>query len=153
MNNFKKDLEFGKHFELEALRVIDYVEDSLELAPEDEYFPFWDIKCILTGRKVANTFEVKADKMCKKTGNFFIETSNKFGKPSGLSLSRADSYILIEPDDNLKRIEVCYTIPTKTLREFELDREIRKVNYPSNGFLLPKSKLDEIVQEYEAIEY
>ena len=65
------------------------------------------------------TYEVKADSMSLKTGNFFIEFIG-YGQPSGISISKSNYYILsdtekyylIETDKLKLLVENCITRKT-----------------------------------------
>ena len=54
------------------------------------------------------SFEVKHDRLCRFTGNFFIEFTNSNGNNSGISITEPHYHILVVDD-------VCYLISTRQL--------------------------------------
>jgi hypothetical protein len=144
INCFKKDLAYGKKFEQLSLQYIPEFT-SVEFAP-DECFTAYDFRAYHVGDVHDTKYEVKTDRSAIKTGNFFIETNNKYGKPSGLMVTESDYYILISADGNDNIVET-YIIPTETLREFNNKNMCRRVTYPSHGYLLPKTMLDKEISE------
>jgi hypothetical protein len=91
MGNFSSDLEFGKKYEEEAIRLIAKAEDTIERAPSGCFKPY-DFKV----NGVA--YEVKSDRCAYRTGNLFVEYECG-GKPSGLSSTSAEFwvYFVVKP--------------------------------------------------------
>lgn len=139
--DFNNDLAFGKKYEQYSLcRVGPY--DNVEFPPEGVAFKDWDFKVHHKDGEVV-CYEVKTDRRCIQTGNFFIETHNKYGNPSGLSTTKADVYILNKVDRNGNVIDD-YHVPIELMNDFKKDNNFRRVNYPTGGFLLPQSHLEQI---------
>ena len=146
-NTFHRDNAFGKKYERLSLN---YIDDYIQIvvAPDCK-FSAYDYKVIHTNNPNKWVrYEVKTDRQCYRTGNFFIETHNKNGTPSGLLLTKSDNYILIVVDLHLN-IEDLYIIPTQKIREFYNNgnhtyRSIEGLTTCANGFLLPRKELDEI---------
>lgn len=147
--NFKKDLEFGRRFEEIAVDYI--VEDNskiknVEYAP-NERFPYWDLRLTYKDEK-RETFEVKVDKVCCQTGNFFIEYANNRKQPSGLLTTQADNYVLIAYNEKKGGIiESVYIVPTEVLMDMYNRRNPHYIikTYPTEGFLVPRKELDEML--------
>ena len=104
-------------------------------------FSDWDIKIIKDS--VTTTYEVKADRLVRRYGNFFIETQGKYGNKSGLSTTKADYYLLVKPSADLREIEEVYEISVEMLREMSVsgDYTYKTGGEGSYGFLLPERKL------------
>jgi hypothetical protein len=137
--SFIADLEFGRYFEKECLSCL-LPYDKVDFAP-DTRFCDWDIKVRHTNGQTL-TYEVKADRMVRKTGNFFIEIKSKNGKPSGLLTSKADMYLLIKPTVDLRGIEILYEVPIETMREFYKNAtNLRTSSTGAYGFLLSTREL------------
>lgn len=141
---FKKELAYGKKFEQLSLQYIEPFT-SVEFAP-DECFPEYDFRVYHVGDVKDTKYEVKADRNTIRTGNFFIETHNKYGKPSGLMVTESDFYILVSTDGNDNMVET-YIVPTENLREYHNKNLFRRVQYPSHGYLLPKEVLDKEIAD------
>ena len=76
-------------------------------------------------------YEVKADHKCNITGNFFIEF-NGYNKPSGISTTKANYYILTDTT-------IYYLIDVSILKHICKNKRIAKT--PDNsavGFLISK---------------
>jgi hypothetical protein len=141
--SFFDDLKFGQYFENLAMN---YLKDKNGLseiccAPNVKFQPY-DFE----GKKKDNIkykFEVKADRMSRRTGNFFIEIESKSGKPSGLRTTEADYYLLILPNCNFKQIEKCFEIPVSKMLEFEKNTtNFRKSFDTGLGFLLSMKEIE-----------
>ena len=140
--NFHQNLSFGQKFEKLC---VEYLEDydEIEHAP-DRFFSDWDMKVTHKNGEVF-TYEVKTDRMVRKTGNFFIEVQDD-GRASGLMATKADYYMLIKPTEDLNTIDIVYQIPTETMREFHKKAtNYRMTEYRSYGFLLPEAEVDKLV--------
>jgi hypothetical protein len=83
---FKTDLKLGVQYEKLYASMIEY--DTCEMA--EGVFKPWDLKIIRNGE--TTTYEVKADRMAKATGNLVIEYECS-GKPSGITSSLADYWV------------------------------------------------------------
>ena len=76
-------------------------------------------------------FEVKADKMSNITSNYFIEFLGRNEKPSGISTTEADYYIITNTINY-------YLIKTSKLRKLCKNKPIRVLkDKSSSGFILP----------------
>jgi hypothetical protein len=121
--SFKKDLEFGRYFEIEFMKHIEH--DRFEQAPDDQKFSEYDLK-VFHNDKIT-TYEIKADKQALNgTNNLCIEYENRNGGKSGISASRADYYIFmcLDPISGY----TIYKIPRKELIKMinrqEFDKKI-----------------------------
>jgi len=85
--NFAKELEFGNSYEK---KLVKYLKPSLYAYNDDNEY---DVQMVFNG--VVKRYEVKADRMMARTGNFFIEFECN-NKPSGISVSKADIYAYFE---------------------------------------------------------
>ena len=74
--------------------------------------------------------EFKHDKIAVNTNRVFIETENKYGKPSGLSVTGATHYFICLP-----QIGLAFAIKTTVLRGL-LVQGIEKTA-PTRGYVLP----------------
>jgi hypothetical protein len=136
---FYDDLEFGNRFERMSLQDLDPYE-SVEFPPEGIAHKEWDYKVFHKDGRV-ETYECKADRKCVQTGNFFIETHNKYGEPSGLTTTKADTYILMKVSVCGKHILQSYFVPTEVMREFQSSRKFLIKTQPTRGFLLTERAL------------
>jgi hypothetical protein len=109
---FQTDLDFGRKYEKKLLKYIEY--DTFELAPNIKFLEY-DVKINHKGEEIL--FEVKADKLAHKTGNFCIEYECN-NKPSGIETTKADyyAYFIIGEKTEL------YIIPTSSIK-----RKIKKM--------------------------
>ena len=140
--SFISDLKFGKLFEEKCLAFLSPYEE-VEYAP-DCRFSDWDLRVKHTNGETL-TYEIKADRMVRKTGNFFIEVKGKNGNPSGLETSKADMYVLIKPTADLQEVEFLYEVPIDTMREFYKNAtNFRNSNTGSYGFLLKESEVEKL---------
>ena len=92
-DNFKNDIIIGEEKELEILDIIGCFDDNAYKV-EGEFKPY-DI----VAPNLNKTFEVKYDVGSKKTPNFFIEYECN-GKPSGLSSTEADYWVICDEKGN-----------------------------------------------------
>jgi len=75
------------------------------------------------------TFEIKADHLVLKTCNFFIEFSG-YGKPSGISITKAHFYILTDT-------KYYFLISTDKLKELIQNCEVKTTkNGLTSGYLI-----------------
>lgn len=138
-SSFINDLEFGKYFEQLSLPYLVPYE-KIEFAP-DTRFCDWDYKVKHTnGEEIS--YEIKADRCVRKTGNFFIEIKNKFGKASGLENSKCDKYLLIKPTADLKEIDELYEVPIEMMKDFYSKAINFRYSFTgAYGFLLAEKEL------------
>jgi hypothetical protein len=133
MNNFKKDLEFGKIYEKKALEYLEY--EKVEFI--EGCFKEYDF--IITNNNIEYKIEVKADRLGAKTGNLVIEYECS-KKLSGISSTTANFWLYFIIYENK---EECYKIPVDELKE--LIKSCRSVaggfNYNAKMYLLNKSKV------------
>jgi hypothetical protein len=133
---FQSDLLLGKKYELLLLDYLPKDEyDEVELAP-NKRFVEWDVK-IKRGSLEAK-YEVKADRLAHKTGNFCVEYECA-GQPSGITTTQADhyAYFIIHGNDH-----DLYLIPVERLRQYITTSSPKKMNggdgYRSRFYLIPK---------------
>ena len=110
-NRFDLDLKFGQE-----------KENELQIAIEGQV-------------------ECKADRLCVKTGNVFLEIESR-GKPSGIMVSTAKFYaicLVVEKRTN----NIWVLIPTKILKKLMKDYPIKAGgdNWSSKGHIIPKGDL------------
>lgn len=131
---WKEDLAFGKRMEIKTLDVLDpYI--SYEIM--DGYFPDWDLRIKHKNGEVL-TYEVKSDRMAKKTGNFLIDIQS-------LEKSKADYWVLNNVGDEEEIIET-FILPIEILQvEYRSGGNIFKQFARSSGFLLPISRINELI--------
>jgi hypothetical protein len=135
---FHKDVKFGKHYEnLWASQF-----QNPELCPK-KVFSDWDVK---TPDEV---YEVKADRLVSKYGNFFIEYECS-KKPSGISTTKASHWVLYDvlPDSTpFGEVRACYKVPKDTLLSLASTCPSRAGgdNWKSKGWLLPH----ETIKQYQ----
>ena len=110
-SNFVNDLQFGEKH-----------EDELKLAIEGE-------------------IEAKADRLCQKTGNVYVETESR-GKPSGINVTTAKFWgfcLWLEK----REAQTWVIIPTKILKKLMTKYPIKLGgdNLTSKGHIIPKEDL------------
>jgi len=141
--SFIDDLAFGKYFEEKSLPYL-LPYEKIEFAP-DRRFVDWDYKVKHTNGEILS-YECKADRCVRKTGNFFIEVKGKRGEPSGLETTKCDMYILIKPTPDLKEVDELYEVPIDTMRDFYAKAtNFRKSFTGAYGFLLSEKQINEII--------
>ena len=134
---FNQDLLLGKKYEVMLLDYLDKDEyTEVEFAP-NQRFVEWDVK--LKNGALEAKYEVKADRLTAKTGNFCIEYECA-GQPSGISTTHADYYayfVLHASHHDL------YLIPVLRLKELIAQGSYKKLNggdgYRSRFYLVPKA--------------
>lgn len=133
---FEESLREGKKVEMAVLSWIkkDYPQAHIT----EGKFKDYDILI----PEINKTVEVKADFMSVKTGRFVIEISMG-GKPSGLSSTRSDYWILCDG-------EVLITTTPSILRELIVTDNLNPVKFTAKGdkktktvYLVPVDKLIE----------
>jgi hypothetical protein len=134
---FQTDLLLGKKYELLLLDYLPNDEYSeVEFAPPRRFVE-WDVK-VKRGALQA-TYEVKADRLSAKTGNFCLEFSCA-GQPSGISTTLADyyAYFVIHGSD-----QDLYLIPVPRLKELIAQGSYKQLNggdgWRSRFYLIPKT--------------
>ena len=138
MVNFKDDLIFGQYFEKQSLLYLDsydLVTFPCKYTKHPDYDYVVTHKC---GR--IEKYECKADRRCNFTGSFFIETANKNGKPSGLSTTKANTYILMRVMGT--EIIQIYFVSVEILKQWEKLTCFSRFETPTTGFLLPCKYLE-----------
>ena len=110
-NRFDLDLKFGQE-----------KENELQIAIEGQV-------------------ECKADRLCVKTGNIFVEIESR-GKPSGIMVTTSKYYaicLVVENRDN----DIWVLVPTKILKELMKKYPIKNGgdNWTSKGHIIPKADL------------
>ena len=123
-NQFLKDLNINMMFENIAADKICVRNHVTVLETCDNYK--YDFK---TDDNI--TFEVKTDKMSNITGNYYIEFLGRNEKPSCISITEADYYIITNTIDyymikTSKLKKLCANQPVKTLKDKS-----------SSGFIIP----------------
>ena len=143
--SFFDDLKFGQYFENLTINYLKQKKRLTEiLISPNKKFPFYDFEGKQDNKNYK--FEVKADRLSRRTGNFFIEIESRAGKPSGLKTSKADFYILILPNNNFKQIEKCYQVPISKMLEFEKNStNFRKSFDTGLGFLLNMTEIENFI--------
>ena len=138
---FKEDLEHGKRVEREVCKNLNKKYPTAYVV--EGYCKEWDIVV----PEIDKTVEVKLDEKSHYTGNFLIEIEFD-GKPSALSTTQADIWILV---DKLHY----FVVDTNTLKWLLKDHWINENGYPlytpatfvgkgdikaKKAFLIPKKK-------------
>ncbi len=113
-NSFLTDLPFGEKYERES-------------------------KSILEGKDVK--VEVKADRLCQKTGNIYVETESR-GKDSGIITTDADVWAFCLWKEN-RELQTYVYIPVKILKKLmtKYPKKVGGDNYTSKGHIIPKEDL------------
>ena len=129
--NFKNDLKFGKKYEMELLKYLDY--DIYKT--KDGLFKEYDLKIYKNNKAIR--YEVKADRQSYKTNNFAIEYECS-KKDSGISTTKSDfyAYFIIKPNDDYD----LYIIPTIEIKNLIKLKQYKRVvnggdNYNSKMYL------------------
>ena len=113
-NSFLTDLPFGEKYERES-------------------------KSILEGKDIK--VEVKADRLCQKTGNVYVETESR-GKDSGITTTDADVWAFCLWKEN-HELQTYVSIPVKILKKLmtKYPKKAGGDNYTSKGYIIPKEDL------------
>ncbi len=113
-NSFLTDLPFGEKYERES-------------------------KSILEGKDVK--VEVKADRLCQKTGNIYVETESR-GKDSGIITTDADVWAFCLWKEN-RELQTYVYISVKILKKLmtKYPKKAGGDNYTSKGHIIPKEDL------------
>ena len=110
-NRFDLDLKFGQE-----------KENELQIAIEGQV-------------------ECKADRLCVKTGNIFVEIESR-GKPSGIMVTTSKYYAICLVVENREN-DIWVLIPTKILKELMKEYPIKNGGdrWTSKGHIIPKADL------------
>jgi len=114
---FFKDLDFGKKYEKELLKIIPH--DSFNTV--EGLFKDYDIELIKDNNKTL--YEVKSDRWTQKTNNVCIEFECS-NKPSGISTTKSDYYayfIIINDGYDL------IVIKTETIKKLIKEKKYNKI--------------------------
>jgi hypothetical protein len=140
---FNQDLLLGKKYEVMLLDYLDKDEyDEVEFAP-NQRFVEWDVK--VTRGALEAKYEVKADRLTAKTGNFCMEYECA-GQPSGISSTQANyyAYFVIHGSE-----QDLYLIPVARIKELIAQGAYKKMNggdgYRSRFYLIPKAVFAEYI--------
>lgn len=112
---FWEDLQFGESFEHAFVELFKYSDVTVM----GKRFKDYDVVVRDSGKPVY--YEVKADRVCKNTGNIAIEYENR-GEPSGIITTKADYFIYFVLYND--RVDV-YEIPVKVIKEYIRDKKYR----------------------------
>lgn len=123
---FKHDLEIGKLFENEFIKILNKKNYRVISTCNDNKY---DIKTERKNKVIK--FEVKGDMLSDKTGNYFIEYM-AFDKPSGIKTTEADFYVLY----NNNKFNV---VSVQLIKEMIEDKDYKRIlwnkNKTSMGYL------------------
>lgn len=123
---FKKDLKLGQLFENEFVKILEKKNYQIISTCDNNKY---DIKASRKNKLV--TFEVKADLMSDKTGNYFIEFIS-FNKPSGIKTTEADFYVLY---NNNKFHVVSVELINELINDKDYNRILCNKNKTSMGYI------------------
>lgn len=131
---FMSDLILGQYYEDEYIKKRKFKD---VYHPKDKAFKDYDLKNKITGK----TYEIKADRKAKGTGNLFVEFEFK-GEDSGINATKADYWIhYITETDDVKKAKKYLKIKRKVLIQLinKNNFQVRKGgdNYLARGFLVP----------------
>jgi len=133
---FQDKLSYGQYWEDKAkefLKQNRHVEITAEQTSHNYQTMHFDFQT-----SDGMTYEVKADRMSVKTGNFFIEYEG-YGKPSGISITKAKKHIITDE-------QYFYIIRTRKLKQLIKDNNYNDgIVQCSNtkGRLVPKADIIE----------
>ncbi len=116
---FSKDLEFGKKYELETLKYLEYKEYKIS----DGCFKEYDILIRKNNNKKVR-IEVKADRLAHKTNNLCIEFMSN-NKSSGIETTTSHYYYIYEIIDDNEYI--LYKIKTSLLKNMIINKKYNKI--------------------------
>jgi len=128
MNQFKKDLNFGLSFERKAINTLMDTGKykGVILPPANKPFKYWDFK-LLDNEGNWTTYEVKAQRNTEKYNTLIIEYEYR-NKPSGITTSTADYYIVYSADSG--RV---WTIKSEDLRTLIKEEKYERILECGNG--------------------
>ena len=86
--------------------------------------------------------ECKTDKLCKRTGNVFVEFEDA-GKPSGISITKSSFYAFCLYKEERNKQQIWVLIPTKILKKLMKKYPIKNGgdNWEARGHIVPKEDL------------
>jgi hypothetical protein len=139
-SNFNNDLKFGQTFEILLTNLIQ--NEGYTSCNNKDY----DIAMKENGNTIY--YEVKADRMTHKTGNICIEYEC-FGKPSGITTSKADRYAYFELGPTASSYTL-YIIPVNAIKKRISKRKYKRTisggDYSSSKcYLFDKSVFDKYI--------
>ena len=129
--SFLKDLKFGKIYEKELLKYLDYENYNFSIGN----FKPYDLEIIKNN--ISIYYEIKADRISYITNNISIEYECN-NKLSGISSTTSNyyAYFVIKPNTNYD----LYIIPTEIIRDNIINKTYKKSivggdNYKSKMYL------------------
>ena len=86
--------------------------------------------------------ECKTDKICKRTGNVFVEFEDR-GKPSGINTTKSAFYAFCLFKEERKKKQIWVLIPTTILKKLMKKYPIKNGgdNWEARGHIVPKQDL------------
>ena len=134
---FKKKIDRARKVELEILKWYKKNYDP-DVKMTKEYHSEYDIISPLV-----DNIEVKEDRMAVYTGNYAIEFENGLGQPSGLGITTAGHYVLVD----YKNVVIMATESLKYILSGMKYKSVVNMGYKTlegktaKGWLLPKDKV------------
>jgi hypothetical protein len=120
MKGFKNCLEFGKKYEIETLKYLDYDKYEISEGKNKE----WDIK--INKDNDITLYEVKAEIGCFKYNNLCIEyRCNNID--SGITATKAKWWIHYAIKDILNNLYIVFKIPTKKINEMIQTKKYNRI--------------------------
>jgi hypothetical protein len=131
--SWKEKLERAHRVEKEILKWI-HQNVGKKAKIVENYYPEYDIECEELGN-----VEVKEDRMAHQTGNYAIEYENHNGKPSGIAVTTARMFVLVD-------WEYVTFIPTESLKFLVKGSDAKKdvkMGYErgTKGWLIPRETI------------
>ena len=126
MATFKECLEFGKIYERETLKHVEY--DSYEFS--EGKCKEWDLKTIKDNN--ITYYEVKSEVNCFKYGNVLVEFTYNH-QPSGINATTADYWVHYAIKDTKKKEYNLSIIPVKELKEMIKNKLYHKIVFSGNS--------------------
>jgi hypothetical protein len=128
-NNFLKQLKIGQKYEKLAAQKIQLLKPDITTISFNDNFKF-DFQTFPDNLK----YEIKYDKVALSTNNFFIEFYG-YNKPSGLTITEADYYIITDSN-------YYFMINVQKLKDITKNCKIMKTKDGStSGFILNRLSL------------
>jgi hypothetical protein len=125
---FFKSLSDAKPYEKESqqkvLAYYNQMEDGHTIGIEQDNTNHWrvhyDLEVLSPCKTKSILFEVKNNKRCKDTGNFFIEFAHGDGEPSGIRITTAHFHIFTNCDNywmmpTSRILQVIQDVPLRTV--------------------------------------
>ena|ERR1700733_10108174 len=113
--SFHKDKAEGNYAEVYILEALHKIGFSDAYQTEGK---FSDYDIIIPSKNI--TFEIKNDMMALKTGNIAIEIEKKDGTPTGITVSKADYWIIFAQNE-------IYFLDRLALKDYALKSDFRTV--------------------------